>query len=198
MATFQHHPDGLIIIKSGANTYMDTVANFKTDANDAAYAIPSGYTERFYEPGVRHFLFAGSSAEPQDLTWSSGDTYIANVATYIANKADREKELYTKLVLSSNGTADFDGVKYVNADNSATHTITIKKQNQDNQDVTTGSEAIRIFLSCPMSISNSNPSLTNGSVTITVGPSDKICDCVVSAADPAGALRSGNVTARFK
>lgn len=103
-----------------------------------------------------------------------------------------------KLVIASDAPADFDGMPVVNADGSTMHTLTIKKVDQDGNDVNSGSESTRILLSAGIPISDSNPSLVNGRTTVTVGLTSHPCDVIVRAADPSGTMKEGSLSIRFK
>lgn len=79
MATFHHHPDGLIYIRDDQTEYRDTVANFVSDSGRPYVGLPSGFIERFYDPGKTHYLSTGRNQANQNLTWEIGDTYIAEL-----------------------------------------------------------------------------------------------------------------------
>lgn len=102
------------------------------------------------------------------------------------------------LDIASNGTADFDGVLAVDADGVAKHTLTIKKVDENGSDIVTGTESIRILSTAGVPISDTNPSLVNGSVTIDVGPISDICDLTISARDVAGNVNGADIKIRFK
>lgn len=87
---FQHHPDGLIFIRTDAGVYMDTIANFQTNLGQAYPCLLDGFIGRYYEPGINHYITTGDSATPQDLRWTDGDAYIAAYDTLMAAKAARE------------------------------------------------------------------------------------------------------------
>lgn len=102
-----------------------------------------------------------------------------------------------RLVISSNGTLDFDGTLSVAADGTATHTMTIKKVDQDGNDVASGSEAVRLVMSAPIPVSESRPDLSGGQVSIVVGPCVNVCDMQINAVDPTGILKPGTIKIRF-
>jgi hypothetical protein len=88
---FQHHPDGLIIIrKSAEEIYIDTIANFEADFGSAYSGLPDGYIGRYYEPGVTHQFTTGNAATPENLNWPEGDSYIAACDKLIEAKAIRK------------------------------------------------------------------------------------------------------------
>lgn len=89
MATFHHHPDGLIYIRDGQGGYCDTIDNFILDSGRPYVGLPSGYIERYYEPKKTHYLSTGSSQQNQNLTWEIGDTYIAELADLLAAQESR-------------------------------------------------------------------------------------------------------------
>ncbi len=64
---FQHHPDGLIYVRTEAGIYQDTIANFEADYGSSGPDLPAGYAGRYYEPGVNHYITTGSTAVPQPL-----------------------------------------------------------------------------------------------------------------------------------
>jgi hypothetical protein len=88
---FQHHPDGLIFVrKSASEIYQDVISNFQTDYGSTYPGLPDGYIGRYYEPGVDHYLHTDNTAYPQDLSWDTGDAYIAAYDKLVAAKAARE------------------------------------------------------------------------------------------------------------
>lgn len=82
MATFHHHPDGLIYVRGEGQTYCDTPQNFAADSG-IAYEFTG--RERIYEPVVRHFV----DDEPQPLDWPEGDAYIEALPALLAAQAAR-------------------------------------------------------------------------------------------------------------
>jgi len=140
--------------------------------------------------------------------FAAGRTGNPTAAAFITSKGTGKwtndwlnewKDPYEELKLTSDGAADFDSVVAVDADGIATHTITVQKIDEDGADVTTGSEAIRILSTTAITISDANPSLTNGTVQITIGPSNDVCDIEITAADPATTMRRGKpLKIRFK
>lgn len=88
---FHHHPDGLIIIRSGDKVYIDTVENFMADLGEDYPGLPDGYIGRYYEPGKTHYLTTGDTAHPQEREWPEGDRYIADIERLLAAKEQREK-----------------------------------------------------------------------------------------------------------
>ncbi len=78
MATFHHHPDGLIYVRDGQTEYCDTVANFLTDSDRPYVGLPSGVIERFYDPGKTHYFSTGRNQANQNLSWEVGDTISPN------------------------------------------------------------------------------------------------------------------------
>lgn len=107
-------------------------------------------------------------------------------------------EAAVRLDVASNGTLDFDGVLAVDADGAAQHTLTIKKIDQDGNDVASGAEALRLLMSAGMPISNSAPALVNGAVQVTIGPCSNPCDMSVRVVDPASILKEAAIKIRFK
>lgn len=103
-----------------------------------------------------------------------------------------------RLAITSDAALDFDGVPVVDADGNASHTLTVKKVDQDGNDVNAGGESIRMLLSAGLPISDANPSLVNGRTNVTVGLTTHPCDVVVRAADPSKILKEGSLTIRFK
>lgn len=73
---FQHHPGGWITV----NDFVCTLEEFLVD--EPGYQLPEGYIGREYMPGVKHFLFTATRADPQSLVWLEGDNYLAKVDQY--------------------------------------------------------------------------------------------------------------------
>ena len=82
MAQFQHHPDGIVYVRTDAGVYADSPENFAADLGEA-YEF-SG-RERYYEPGVRHHV----DDQPQPLDWPQGDAYITAYDALAAAKTAR-------------------------------------------------------------------------------------------------------------
>jgi len=80
---FHHHPDGKIIIKMEDFVYRDTVANFILDLQ-ADYSFIG--KERYYEPGVRHFV----DRKPMPIPWEEGDEFIAQIVFLLKAKESRD------------------------------------------------------------------------------------------------------------
>ncbi len=89
MATFHHHPDGLIYVRNGEVVYCDSVANLEEDSGRNYVGFPGGFIERYYDPGKTHYLSTGSSQTKQPLSWEIGDTYIAELADLFATQQNR-------------------------------------------------------------------------------------------------------------
>lgn len=87
---FQHHPDGLIFVRTVQGVYMDTIANFELDFGESYPGLPEGFIGRYYEQGKEHYITTGNTAVPQPLQWADGDRYIAAYDALMAAKADRE------------------------------------------------------------------------------------------------------------
>jgi hypothetical protein len=90
---FHHHPDGLIIIRSGDKVYIDTVENFMADLGEDYPGLPDGYIGRYYEPGKSHYFTTGNTAYPQPLEWSEGNRYIENIDNLISAKELRKSAI---------------------------------------------------------------------------------------------------------
>ena len=84
MQSFQHHPDGWIIIRDKDKVYLDTVENFIADLGEDYIFLG---TERLYQPGVRHFI---DGNQPQALQWAEGDAHIAAIDQLLIAKDARE------------------------------------------------------------------------------------------------------------
>lgn len=89
LPNFHHHPDDLVYIRTESGYYLDTPENFALDMSGVYSGVPSGYIERYYEPGVSHQLRTSYSADPQNLSWAEGDAYISGYSTIVSNKEAR-------------------------------------------------------------------------------------------------------------
>ena len=78
MPNFHQHPDGIIFVRGDLQVYQDTPENFEADYGQPPPPLPDGMTERFYEPGVRHFFYNGHNALPVKMRWL-GDNVIASL-----------------------------------------------------------------------------------------------------------------------
>lgn len=97
MRMFHQHPDGLVYVRTDAGTYGDTRENFRADYGKDLPPLPSGVTERIYEPGKRHALVANSSVvDGGPMPWQQGDDVIARWSDLMAKKTAREPQLPTE------------------------------------------------------------------------------------------------------
>jgi hypothetical protein len=86
---YHRHPDNLIFIRGGEETYCDTLANFEIDYGGPAPGLPEGFNEQFYEPGTRHFFANGNEALPLPLEWVEGDLIISALPALLDIQARR-------------------------------------------------------------------------------------------------------------
>lgn len=87
---FMQRADNIVRIQSGDLVYADTPENFAADNGAAAPALPSGVTERVYEPGRRHALVANDSViGGGDMPWAFGDGAIEAVTALLSAQAAR-------------------------------------------------------------------------------------------------------------
>lgn len=91
MNLFQHHPDGWIYIKNNKMEYMDSVENFKLDANLPKYSIGiENMILRYYVQGSKHYVSDGSNEiDLGKQVYSTGDSIISNLANIIKAKESR-------------------------------------------------------------------------------------------------------------
>jgi len=78
MGIFRHTPDDDIYINNSRIPLSFFVTLVPT------YALPVGYTSRYYEQTVCNVLSDGSTGTPDTIPWAAGDTYIANEVAYAA------------------------------------------------------------------------------------------------------------------
>lgn len=78
MGTFTHTPDNDIYLNNSRIPLSFFVTLVPT------YALPAGYTSRFYEQTVCNVLSDGTSATADTIPWADGDTYISNEVAYAA------------------------------------------------------------------------------------------------------------------
>lgn len=91
MASFHHHPDGLIIIReSQAILYSEAVENFVLDLGRPYTGLLAGFNERYYDPKKTHYLSDGKNQHNQSLTWEVGDTYLGALTDLQAAQASRK------------------------------------------------------------------------------------------------------------
>lgn len=88
MPQYHRHPDNLIFIRTDDATYCDTLENFAADYGELP-ALPDGFNEEFYEPGIRHFYANSSEAVPLALEWVDGDLIIAALPALLDIQARR-------------------------------------------------------------------------------------------------------------
>jgi len=95
MSIFQHHPDGIIYVRVGADTYADTVANFALDCakSGVVYSgLPAGKVDRIYaQDAPKQHTVADSHGNQSPLKhpYVQGDAIIANIAALLAAQAAR-------------------------------------------------------------------------------------------------------------
>lgn len=92
MLNFHQHPDGLIFVRGETEIYSDTLENFEVDYGQALPGLPEGMTERFYEPGIRHFFYDGHTALPDKMPWPWGDTVIDSLPALLAMQVARQEK----------------------------------------------------------------------------------------------------------
>jgi hypothetical protein len=78
MGKFRHTPDNIIYI----NNSSMPLSFFLT--LEPAYALPVGYTSRYYEQTVTHYVFDGASSLALTIPYTAGDGYITNEVAYAA------------------------------------------------------------------------------------------------------------------
>jgi hypothetical protein len=102
-------------------------------------------------------------------------------------------------VITSNGTADFDGVEAANADNVATITVTCtkKKGSDDSTDAAYAGTA-RVLISAGLPLDANNFNFASGVSTVVIGPVDKICDFKITAVDESANIKQDSRNLRFK
>jgi hypothetical protein len=92
MNRVQQNFDGLLIVHSDASSkdYIDTFANAALDYGFATPTLAAGAVDRTYEPNVRHCQTNGKSiVAGGPLAWTTGDSYISNIASALAAQAAR-------------------------------------------------------------------------------------------------------------
>lgn len=90
MAEFHRNPDGLVIVRTAAAIYIDTVDNFAADFGVELPALPAGVDDHVYTQGRRHaFMGAGDVVDGGPMPWLLGDTIIAAVGDGLAAQAAR-------------------------------------------------------------------------------------------------------------
>jgi hypothetical protein len=103
-----------------------------------------------------------------------------------------------RFTLSSDGTADFDGVPAKDANGSATHTVTCDKVDDSGTIDTSFNGTARILITASLSLSANQFNFSSGTSSITVGPSSNIVDFKLTAIDEAASIDSGEISLRFK
>lgn len=73
---FQHHPDGYIII----NNVIFPLTFFQM--MEPEYTLPEGMIGRTYVPNTAHKVYNQNSEFVQELDWTAGNGYIANLSRY--------------------------------------------------------------------------------------------------------------------
>lgn len=98
MPNFHQHPDGLIFVRGETEEfYIDTPENFEADYGFPLPALPEGMTERFYEPGIRHFFSNNSDSFPApELVWGWGDTVITSLRSLLVVQQARKENPSTE------------------------------------------------------------------------------------------------------
>lgn len=90
MGEFHQHPDGYIIVRSGAKFYVDSRDNFTADYGKIPPEVPENAVERIYSQGNRHCYTDGSNVVGGgDLVWPWGDQAIAALDSILAKQEAR-------------------------------------------------------------------------------------------------------------
>lgn len=104
-AFFQHNPEDIINIDNGVGQSISiSLSDF--ERYEPAYALPAGYTARYYIQGKLNALFdVNGNQFGEPLPYVNGNTYISKVTYYLANplppptldqaKADKIAAVYT-------------------------------------------------------------------------------------------------------
>jgi hypothetical protein len=89
VATFHHHPDGMIYIRDAVLAYCDSISNLETDSGRPYAGLPDGFVERYYDPGRVHYFSTGRDQKNLGVSWEVGDTYIAELDVLLAAQQSR-------------------------------------------------------------------------------------------------------------
>jgi hypothetical protein len=89
--TLQIHPDGVVYIRDGKQIlYEETIQGFEQDYGSKLDALPVGYVERLYTPGVLDRLGTGFTHESTALgVWTQGDDILSKVVQLVNAKRVR-------------------------------------------------------------------------------------------------------------
>ena len=100
--------------------------------------------------------------------------------------------------LASDKAAGPDGVPECVADGTAVHVLTIKKVDNDGNDVTTGSEQVKVMPNQLVTVTPSTtPSMTSGTVTVNIGPSTLVGEVIVKVIGLGNDLKEQRIRLRF-
>lgn len=102
-----------------------------------------------------------------------------------------------KLVVVSDRPLGVGGVPEADADGVDKHLLTITKVDQVTGQPMAGSEMLQVIPSQLVAVSNSKPSLVNGTAQVFVGPSGAVGELTVKVCDLAGALFEAVIKLRF-
>lgn len=88
------------------------------------------------------------------------------------------------------------GAMEVFANGSDVHVLTIKKSTPSG-DLLPGNERLSVLSRGPVTLSDAKPRLSEGVVTVEVGPCDKPLETLITVTDPAGRIARASVILRF-
>lgn len=100
--------------------------------------------------------------------------------------------------LASNKPAGTDGVPECPSDNSSVHALTIKKVDENGNDITSGSDQVKVIPSSLVTVTPSaTPSMTNGQVVVSVGPTSMVGEVLVRVVGDGNDLKEQEIRLRF-
>lgn len=101
------------------------------------------------------------------------------------------------LLVVSNKPADGDGIAACPADGASVHTLTIKTIDPFTGQVVPSSIVVLPIQNHMMPASPKRPQLVNGIATCAIGPTDDVCELLVSVRDQAGNIKGADIRLRF-
>jgi hypothetical protein len=92
MGQVNHNPEG-VVVRTKDEIYSDSLVNFVKDYGKPFPPLAGDFTQRLYEPGVRHALLVGNDViDGGSMPWKEGDEILASIDSLIRAQTIRRAQ----------------------------------------------------------------------------------------------------------
>jgi hypothetical protein len=92
MAQVNHNPEG-VVVRTEKEIYSDSFVNFAKDYGKPFPPLAGDFTQRLYEPDVRHALLVGNDViDGGPMPWEEGDEILASIDSLIIAQGIRRAQ----------------------------------------------------------------------------------------------------------